>query len=482
MASYDIFFFGVCFFLLGITLSSAGFTFGIVMGALVISAFFVFRVFTSKQNRKRFLWLAMLSQIMLIGALYATYNEIYKAQNTHIPFGEEVQITGVISRSPIKYSGSLRWIMELDEPFRGRVQVTSRTFPRVTYGDRVVVTGLIRLPEDSVARILKKDGVAGIVSFPKSVEVVAHESRAGIRTVLFSLREKTTDVFKKTLPREEAAFLSGVLLGERSELSEKFETALERTGTIHIIALSGYNITVIVSLVMSTLLFFTRRRIAFIITLIAITAFVIMTGSEASVVRAAVMGGIALFARETGRTFDMRNAVAGAAFVMALENPDVLVFDVGFQLSFLALLGIVYLRPALVHFLRINKDPGIYAWKENAATTAAAQLAVAPLLVSYFGSLSVISLAVNVLVLGLIPIIMGFGFVLALVGSVSLFITLPISWISLLLLRFETGIISFFGELSPQLHVALPWGWWIIYYALLGYGIKKNLNLSHDRT
>ena len=133
---------------------------------------------------------------------------------------------------------------------------------------------------------------------------------------------------------------------------------MAKSGTTHLVALSGQNITIIVIAISSFFGFFARRKSVFWLTLLIIIFFVLMTGAEASVVRAAVMGGIILLAKQIGRVHSIRNAIAAAAFIMILYNPKIFRFDVGFQLSFMALLGIVYLSPAIRKFLKMKEEDG----------------------------------------------------------------------------------------------------------------------------
>jgi len=469
MASYDIFFFGACFFLCGVLLSSAGFAFGIVLGTTAsISAFLIAGAFFPKR-RGRFRWLAGLSLCMLAGGFLATYDAVRAAKSFHAPIGEKAAVSGIVVSNPVVRSGSARWIMELRGPHSGRLAIVSRTFPKIAYGDAVLVEGVIApSSEEQNAGAMKRDRALGTVRFPDHLEVIGSGFGSSARSSLFALKARIVAVFEKLMPQEEAALLSGITLGERSDLSNGFRDALARTGTTHIVALSGYNITIIVGAAMGFFLYFMRKRFAFFATLVAMFGFVVMTGAEASVVRAALMGGLVLLASESGRIYSMRNAIACAGVVMVFENPNVLLFDLGFQLSFLALLGIVYLRPALVAWFGIaEKDPSVFGWRESIFTTGAAQLAVAPILIASFGSISVISLLANTIILELVPIVMGGGFLLAGVGMVSTVLALPISWFVLVPLSFAIGTIRILGAIAPPLSYAIPWGWWVAYYGAL---------------
>ncbi|MDP3724927.1 MAG: ComEC/Rec2 family competence protein, partial [Nanoarchaeota archaeon] len=201
-------------------------------------------------------------------------------------------------------------------------------------------------------------------------------------------------------------------------------------------------------------------------TILVVIAFVLMTGAEASVVRAAIMGCVAAIAPFVGRIYAPRNSIILAALVMALWNPNILLRDLGFQLSFLALLGIIYLAPALTRFFRV-KEKGFLNWKENLITTLSAQLMVTPLLIAVFGSVSATSLLSNLLILELIPFTMFLGFILGIVNLFSQTLGLLIAWITLVPLKAELGIIKIFSVFTIPLTPALTAGGITIYYLAL---------------
>ena len=190
-----------------------------------------------------------------------------------------------------------------------------------------------------------------------------------------------------------------------------------------------------------------------------------MTGAEASVVRAAVMGGIILLAKQIGRVHSIRNAIAAAAFIMILYNPKILRFDLGFQLSFMALLGIVYLSPAIRKFLKMKEEDGFLNWRENFLTTTSAQLAVLPLILINFDNFSLLSLPANILILEAIPLTMILGFILGIIGFIALPLAIIFSWFVNLFLIYELGIIDVFSKISiPIAEIGIIGA--IIYYLL----------------
>ena len=154
---------------------------------------------------------------------------------------------------------------------------------------------------------------------------------------------------------------------------------------------------------------------------------------------------------------------------MTLANPAVLAFDIGFQLSFMALVGIVYVKPAIAEFLHVKSEPGFFAWRENALTTVAAQLAVLPLLLGYFGSFPLASIGANILILGVMPVTMLVGFLTAGIGFLSVFLARALGWLTRIFLAYELFVIKLFagfGGLAIRAeHFGIPLA--AAYYAAL---------------
>jgi competence protein ComEC len=294
---------------------------------------------------------------------------------------------------------------------------------------------------------------------------------------LYSFKHSLIDAFNQNLPAAEAALAAGLTVGERGGFSSAFNQAMKGSGTTHLVALSGYNIMVIVTYATALFLLFCRRRTAVVLTVPLIIAFVLMTGAEASVVRAAIMGFILLLAKEVGRFFNVRNAIMLAGLVMVLFNPQVLVFDVGFILSFLALIGLVYLAPVLQGLFKYSGQPGFLAWRESLFTTTSAQVMVLPILIQSFGGFSPVSLISNVLILGLVPLTMGLSFALAGLSFVSSFLASLVSLFLWPLLRFEVDVIEFFGRLPFPTLPAFGWILAVLYYILIaGFIVWWNSN------
>lgn len=477
MRACDAFFFGALFFLVGVLAGSAGWggnvawpVLGGVAICLILRALQGARWAWKRWEKNGWLALAVLFLLVPAGVWYYRVDD---ERFLHTPLPEGVRdFTAMVVSNPVTRGNVEEAVVEL-LGYDVRVLVKLPAYPKVSYGDTLTFTGNVEEPfSDSYRAYLAKEGVRGVVAFPKV------ETRApapwSFRGALYSLRERMVNAFRRTLPAREAALMSGITVGAREDFSEEFRTAMAKSGTTHITALSGYNISVVTFYVMSFLLLFLPRRAAFAATLAVVVGFVLMTGAEASVVRAALMGGMALLAREWGRRADVRNIIIFAALLMVLGNPKVLAFDLGFQLSFLALLGIVYVKPALDELLGGGEGRGVFSWRENLAATAAAQLAVAPLLIHTFGSVSVTSLAANLLVLGVVPLTMGLGFLLAGVSLIGWMFAEMVAFAAFLFLKFQVMVIEVFAALTVPIAPPLPLGVVVLYYAVLVWFVYRS--------
>ena len=476
----DAFFAGTLAFLLGVLLSSAGLTSGIlvifaVFEAVCITVWVLYSYlppFFRNVSRASFVLLASLFLLLPVGSIYYHLDDV-GFRSANVPLGREVRFSGVVVNDPVIAAGGRQAVLELSAPLSGRILLKLPAYPAISYGDALRGQGSVLAPEPEwYARYLAKERVVGIVKYA-NVERTAVGAGSPVKSFLFSVKHSVTDSFKRTLPSEQASFLSGLTVGERAEFSKEFTEAMQRSGTTHLVALSGYNISIVVATTMAFFLYFLRRRLAFVCTFAVVIGFVCMTGAEASVVRAALMGVLALVAREAGRQFDVRNAIMAAGLVMVIANPKVLLFDVGFQLSFLALLGIVYLEPVCKRFLRFADD-GFLNWKANLTTTLAAQLAVAPLLIAQFGGVSLTSLIANVLVLSAVPVTMGLGFIVAAASFVSVMLAQALGLVALVLLKFEMLVIMLFSALAIPVAPMVGWGVAAVYYAALVFAGAYN--------
>ena len=254
-----------------------------------------------------------------------------------------------------------------------------------------------------------------------TVTIVARGQGSPVQSALLSLKHATTGVFVRVLPAEDASFLSGLTVGERAAFSDELKEAMQKSGTTHLVALSGFNVAIIASfLVLLLRQLSIPRRWHTVLIGMTIGAFVVAVGAEASIVRAALMGLVVVLGRGLGRTASIRNAIALTAVAMLAVDPTILTGSLSFQLSFLATLGVVYLYPLFERWTKPLSNP--LGLKEALLMALAAELFVTPLLLYSFGRFSLVSPFVNMLVVPLVPFTMLFGFL----GGLGGLLTVPL--------------------------------------------------------
>ncbi|MEK7655333.1 MAG: ComEC/Rec2 family competence protein [Patescibacteria group bacterium] len=256
----------------------------------------------------------------------------------------------------------------------------------------------------------------------------------GIAAALTSWREIVTRRIASVLPPADAALVSGILYGERG-LPKTERDVFRASGLMHLVAVSGSNVTVLVQFISILVSFFRlRRRQTFIVTSFVILVFVGFVGFSASVARAAFMGWLVLLARETGRAVKSFHLLLVAAVILLLINPWQLFYDIGFALSFLATWGILAWMPLIDVYCGFL--PRAFGIREAFAMTVAATLCTAPYSAWVFDQLTLVGLLTNVFAAPLVPFIMGFGVIVAAWGNFpgGTLISLPALGLSRLLL------------------------------------------------
>ncbi|MEZ4156710.1 MAG: ComEC/Rec2 family competence protein [Candidatus Paceibacterota bacterium] len=388
--------------------------------------------------------MAILFIFFLLGGQYYLFDDrAYRAKE--IDFSS-TEFSGEVVRYEYKLR-SQEFDVVLDSG--AKVRVYSGVAPKVFYKDRVSLFGeALPLSSNSV-RYFEKEGVSATMAFPEVSILGSSDSFLG---GLYKFSDLVSARFDRFIGGQAGAFMAGITLGTDSRFSSDLKRKLSLTGTTHIVALSGYNISIIalsISLLASR---FLRLRGAFIASVVAICLFVLMTGASASVVRAGIMGMLVLLANQLGRVYSLRNAIAFSAFLMVLVNPKVLVFDLGFQLSFLALIGIVYFSPVIKGVLGFASDK-ISIVKESLAMTLAAQLAVMPLILFQFGFVPVFSIFANVLILTFIPLTMLLGLFIFLFSFLSAYLAEFFGLLSRIIIGYIFFVIDFFSRFSVQLEL-----------------------------
>ncbi|MFA6963925.1 MAG: ComEC/Rec2 family competence protein [Patescibacteria group bacterium] len=305
-----------------------------------------------------------------------------------------------------------------------RLLLKAPVFPIYRYGDKLEINGKIVKPEKiedfDYPGYLKGKGIYGILE-SEQITIVGQDSSiwVTVKGALFLAIEKSASLISRSLPEPHASLASGILLGSQSNMSQGLKDDLQKTGLTHIVALSGFNVTIITIALAWVLAGFLGKKRSFWAGLIFVIIFILATGCSASVVRAGIFSMLILFGTTYGRRADQLNILTLTALVMLLQNPYLLFYDLGFQLSFAAFIGIIYLAPLLSDlYQKISKRSETPDFAKMTCETLAAQLAVIPIIFYNFRTISLISPIANLLVVWSVAWIMLFTFVAIILGFI----------------------------------------------------------------
>ncbi|MBV6396052.1 MAG: hypothetical protein HFACDABA_01640 [Anaerolineales bacterium] len=415
----------------------------------------------------------------------------------------DVRVTGWVTEPPDArdtYANLRLRVTGLDTGEDKDLQVHGLLLVRVDpneayqYGDVLRLRGRLKSPpeneEFSYREYLAREGIYSIMSSDEVTRLPGREGNFFARG-LFALKTRALETIYRLFPDPEASLLAGILLGVDNGLPDDLQQAFKDTGTSHIIAISGFNIAIIAELFLA--LFgraFGKRRGA-VFAGIGIVFYTLLVGADAAVVRAAVMGVTALFARHLGRRQDGINTLFGVAALMTLFNP-LYISDVGFQLSFAATLGLVlYAQPleALVarwlnRMAGAQARTGINAQETSESETRiaktsnfisnvflltlAAQITTIPIMAYHFGRLSLISFIANPFILPAQPAVMILGGLADMLGMLFEPLGQAAAYIAWPFVAYTIHAVELFGGVSwAARSVEFPFWAVILWYAVL---------------
>jgi competence protein ComEC len=441
--------------------------------------------------RGRLIWFSVMAAVL--GAFWFTLRLPHFDQNSLSIYNSigVVTLEGVIDADPDVRDAYINLRVNADRltlpdrssrPIEGVVLVRPARPAEFRYGDRVRVTGPLIAPPEfatfSYADYLARQGVYSLIDRPQ-VKVLEHDQGNPILAIIYGFRERAYEVIQQILPEPQASLLSGILLGIDSSLPAEVQEDFRVTGTSHVIAISGYNIVILIGIFSTITVGLVGRRRAFYVIVIALIAYAIMVGGSASVVRATIMGILLLWAEHIGRPYAAPNALFASGMLMTFLDPNTL-FDVGFQLSFMATLGLmVYARPFANVTHRFLARLFKHDWARQVVdilndallVTLAAQVTTLPLLMYYFRQISLVALVVNPLVLPAQSGVMTFGLFALIVGLASIPLGQIAAWTVWPFLTWTLGVIELFAQVpfaSIPLNYVPPLVVAIYYAGLIG--------------
>jgi len=422
------------------------------------------------------LWAAMAAALLVGGAwLYqsslpsaepqgiATYNVDPDVESD----AEPVHFRAVVSGEPDERRSSLRLRLSarevLDEEggwqsISGGILMRGRLFPRYDYGDLLEIEGELETPpvlaDFNYRDYLARQGIGSIINYPET-SLLATGQGNPVRAWIYDLRGDLSSALEDALPEPEAALAQGILLGRRASLPDDLKEDLNDTNTSHLIAVSGYNVTLVAGLFIAALAWLIGRRPAAWLALLAIIAYALLVGGQPSVQRAAIMGGMYIVATALGRQRGALQGLALAGAGMTAYDP-LLMKDISFQLSFASTLGLIVFSPAL----RARIEAALARWSpdrelagplraviEMLAVTVAAIAFTLPIIGVNFHRISLIAIPANLLTVPAFPIIMVASALTAVGGMIAAPIGTFLGWITYAPVAYMVEVVTLLADL-----------------------------------
>ena len=455
---------------------------------MVLAGLVLFSIATFSQ--KYFPVIFIVSSMSILGFMRADYAE-QRFQSmpldifAHEP--EEIIVKGRVVSEPI-YSGlyqrfsfdvdTLTSLYSEDEfSVETRVLVSAIRDVNVHYGDYLRIEGELEQPESFITEsgrefdygsYLKNSNISYTMSFAEVDRIETLPT--SILGSLYQFKNSLLENIYRLIPAPESGLLAGILFGQDGGLDAETEKKFRIVGLMHIVVLSGYNVSLVIK-ILTSMLGFLPRVPRSLIAVLGIAAFALLVGAGPTVVRASIMAVFIVLADTLGARYNISRALIIAGICMVLYNPRLLLYDISFQLSFLATYGLIALAPYLER--KFSLLPKYFAVKESAVATISAQIMVLPLLIYQIGEFSLISPIVNVLVLFAVPYAMLFGFITSISAYLFPYFSIIFAYISTYFLKYQLTIVDIFAAVPygsimiPQFHYV----WMFIMYGGIGYWV-----------
>lgn len=365
--------------------------------------------------------------------------------------GQSSRIVGTVSSEVVETGDGQRVVLNdlsvADSSVDGKLQVWLDAYPTVAYGDALTFECKPQVPEPfgtfAYDKYLRSQGVLSLCFHPQFVDV--KPSSGGLVASLLTTKRVIVARLRAIVPEPHASFLAGLIFGGSSTLSKEMKEDFSGTGTSHILAASGFNVSlfsmVFLGFITHTVL--GRRKGAYL-TAALLVAYVIVAGASAAVVRAGIMGALTLVGFLIRRKPSIVNVTLLALAAMLFWNPLLLLDDVGFQLSFVATAAMLVWSSRIEE--RCKFIPDAFELRTSFAGSLAAIVATLPIILWHFGTVSLVSPIVNLIVLPLVPMLMAMtGVALAagfLVPSIGTILAVPAVAVSSVILH----VVSWFGS------------------------------------
>jgi competence protein ComEC len=381
-----------------------------ILAIFIGSALFAFLFFLRKEP------IYILAGFGLVGILLGGFlankasvrlGQIRQIENT----SKQVDIKAMVISEKDEREKYINYIIDVN---REKILLLTDKYSDFSYGDTLEIKGIREIPKNfadfDYQGYLAKDGIYAVMRFPE-VKLVGHSDSSLTKFFrgLFKIKTKIRHNLIKNFPQNESDFIRALILGDKGTVSQDLRTAFSRTGTSHVISISGLHLSIMTVFMFNIFLAlgFWRKH-ATVATIFMLFLFLVFIGPIAPLVRSVIMSILFLISMSSGKVFRNTRIITYAATIMLILNPLLLRYDIGFELSYLALLGIMLFKPTLDYLLRKIHIPKII--NDMITTTLSAQILTLPIIISNFKIISIVAPLVNPLVLFLFPVLLNLSF------------------------------------------------------------------------
>lgn len=404
------------------------------------------------------------------------HRELDRRLKVNIPYGEKITVIGIVNDYPKEEANKTNLTVKFTD-YQLLVSAP-RTFDW-QYQDKIKIKGFIKKPERvdnfNYPAFLAKDNIQGVISYPESIEKIGEDKGGLVKKNIFKFKKKITEVIRKSVRFPESAFLEGMILGEMGMLTEKINNNFRLTGLSHIIVISGLHISLLAATLKSL-----KIKTPFLI--ILLLGFVILSGSAPSTLRSFILFLSLILAKVAGRKANPARLLIFIATILLISNPLLLLHDLSFQLSFLAILSLIYFTPI---FEKIIEGRLLFIPREiidNLIVAASAQILTWPIISYNFGKISLIAPFANVLVIPLASTLIILGLLIGLAGLAFLPLAKILAILSLPVFSYTLAVPKLLSTLPGAFTEAKISVWSVlIYYIIIAIFIYQwNLRLKKN--
>jgi len=434
--------------------------------ALILTALVPLPLFFLLRSHRQKVVVSSLCLIALFAAATYSYSSLHTIDETSLRFHNDrgtVAIKGIVARDPDVSDTSTRLNVSATEiklgdnwqAVDGTALVTVPRYPEYRYGDRLLITGELATPSQlddfDYRGYLAHQGIYSTILYPE-IETIERGKGCFLMSWVYSVRSRISRTIAGVIPEPQASLAQAIILGIRGNIPPELKTDFVRSGTAHLLAISGLHLSIIAGILLSAGIWLLGRRhyLYVWLALVVIWLYALLTGMHPPVIRGAIMASLFLSAELLGRQRRAITALVAAAAIMVGISPYIL-GDAAFQLSFLAMAGLVFLFPAFQSPGRrairatLGEAGTSVAWasaaSDSLSATLAALIAVWPAIAYYFGIISIVGPLATFLLLPALPVIIITGAITGILGYIILPAAQAFGWLSWLFLSYATVVV-----------------------------------------